>query len=136
MKLFRILFWAGLFVLGLMVPVSVKPALAATCSGANCTGLFASSTGCNATNSSDPNYIIRSNGKIERRYSSICETKWTRVTNVSGSSKYTAGSTRYGCSDYCAHQSIESGGWPPNSQPIANNSYVFTPQVWNAPSTK
>ncbi|HNB54855.1 MAG TPA: DUF2690 domain-containing protein, partial [Anaerolineales bacterium] len=72
-------------------------------------------------------YMINSGAKVERRYSTECDAKWTRITNVSGQTRYTAGSTKYGCSTYCYHQSVESGGNPPSSLPIPNNSMVYTP---------
>ncbi|MBI3243988.1 MAG: DUF2690 domain-containing protein [Chloroflexi bacterium] len=125
-KPLRILLFATLLLLGLWVPLPLPKALAA-CSGDACTGLYAGSAGCTANNASDPNYKLASGAKIERRHSDGCDADWTRVTNVSGASKYTAGSTRYGCTNYCSDQSVESGGYPPNSQPIANNQSVYTP---------
>ncbi|PWH18652.1 MAG: hypothetical protein DDG60_00010 [Anaerolineae bacterium] len=88
----------------------------------SCTGKFASYQGCAATNASDPNYWTFSGAKIERRESKDCDAKWTRITNVSGSTRYTAGSTNYGCARYdCGEQSIQSNG------AITNNSQVYTP---------
>lgn len=87
-----------------------------------CTGKFAGYQGCTATNSSDPNYWIYGSAKLERRQSAVCDAKWTRATNVSGSARYTAASTNYGCAYYdCQNQSVQSGG------AIANNALVYTP---------
>lgn len=76
----------------------------------SCTGRFAGYQGCTSTNGSDPNYIVYSGAKIEKRQSNDCNAKWTRVTNVSGQTRYIAGSTKYGGSTYDQHQSLQSGG--------------------------
>lgn len=113
--------------IGFLLPWEPSNVLAASCYGEGnssqptCTGLYAGPVGCTATNSSDPNYWTYNGAKIERRSSTICNAKWTRITNVSGSTRYTAGSTNYGCSNYCYHQSVQSSG------AISNGSQVYTP---------
>jgi hypothetical protein len=114
--------------IGFLMPWSPSDVLAAvSCYGEgtstlpSCTGKFAGYQGCTSTNASDPNYWIYNGAKIERRQSNDCNAKWTRITNVSGSARYTAGSTNYGCSAYCYNQSVQSGG------AIANGALVYTP---------
>lgn len=88
----------------------------------SCTGKFAPAMGCTATNASDPNYWTSGGAKLERRQSNNCNARWTRATNVSGFTRYTAASSNYGCASYnCGNQSIQSGG------AIANNLQVYTP---------
>lgn len=136
----RISLCAFLLALSFWIPLDPIDASAATCYGSTCTGLFAGTgagtTGCAAQ--SGTSYYYSGSAKFEGRISLTktqtstdrCDTGWTRVFNNSASSNlYVAGSTRYGCSNYCYDQSIESGGYPPNSQPIGPGQYVFTPMV-------
>lgn len=96
---------------------------AAMCSGSNCTGLYADSS-CSATGVGTPKYYGGS--KIESRQSTLyCLAQWTRITNVSGYTRWTAGDTRYGGSNYNSYQSVQSGAM------IAHNQTVFTPMVGN-----
>jgi hypothetical protein len=87
----------------------------------SCTGKYAGYVaGCTSDNASDPNYWVSSGAKTERRQSTACNAKWTRATNVSGYTSYVAASTKYGCSNYCYNQSIQSGG------AVAVNVSVYT----------
>ena len=124
----QLLICALMFALGVSGSIGVVQA-ASLCSGDTgpnpCTGKYADGAGCTATNDSDPNPLLVGGAKIERRSSNVCDTKWTRVTNVSGRSQYTAASTRYGCTNYCSAQSIESGGYSPY-QAIPSGAVVYT----------
>ncbi|MCC6568526.1 MAG: DUF2690 domain-containing protein [Anaerolineales bacterium] len=122
------LVFAIFLAIGFLAPWNPKAALAAVqCYGEgtatlpSCTGKFAGYQGCTSTNASDPNYIVSGGSKIEKRQSNNCNAKWTRVTNVSGQSGYIAASTKYGCSNYCYNQSIQSGG------SVVNGAQVYTP---------
>jgi hypothetical protein len=110
-----------MFLIGLMVPF--KSVSAAMCSGFDCTGLFADSS-CQATAGATAFYYA--SAYIEPRSSSVCKAQWTRVTNVATSSRWTAGSTRYGGVIYeMYHQSIQSGA------AISSGLSVYTPMVGN-----
>jgi hypothetical protein len=121
--------FAFFLAIGVLMPWNPSKVLAAvSCYGEgtptlpSCTGRFAGYQGCTATNASDPNYWVAYGAKLERRKSTDCNAKWTRATNVSGSTKYTAASTNYGCDQYqCGNQSIQSSG------AITNNAQVYTP---------
>jgi len=130
----RVVLCAIVFMLVLWLPLGAPAVKAATCYGSTCTGLFAGTgTGCSAT--SGTVFYFNGSAKYEGRISntSNCNAGWTRVYNNGAVSAYVAGSTRYGCANYCYNQSIESGGSPPYSQKILPGDYVFTAMVgpWN-----
>lgn len=133
----RVLLRTSVIALGLLVGAHYPPIpyALATCNGEACTGLYADALGCTPTNTSDPSPLVTGGAKIERRRSNNCDADWARVTNVSGTAKYTAAGTRYGCANYCYAQQTQSGGDPPNSQPIGNNSYVYTRMKGNGAAT-
>lgn len=133
-KLMQFVF-ALFLAIGFLAPWNPSIALAAVlCKGEgtatlpSCTGKFAGYQGCTSTNASDPSYIVSGGAKIEKRQSNDCDAKWTRVTNVSGQTRYIAASTKYGCSNYCSNQSIQSGG------AVANGAQVYTPMKGLTPT--
>lgn len=95
----------------------------------SCTGKFAGYQGCTSTNASDPNYIVSGGAKIEKRQSNDCNAKWTRVTNVAGQTGYIAASTKYGCSNYCSDQRIQSGGAVANGSHTPMKGLTATPTL-------
>jgi len=95
-------------------------AAAPGCSGSSCTGYNPETMGCGADAATGPTKTI-SGGKAENRQSPACNAEWERTRNTSGSSKYAAGSIRYGCADYCYAQSVRSPA------KIASGLNVFTP---------
>lgn len=109
------------FLTGYLLPST--SVFAAMCSGNSCTGLYADST-CTASAGSTAFTIY--SAYVEPRQSTVCKAQWTRVTNKASSTRWTAGSTRYGGLYYNSyHQSVQSGG------EIATNQAVYTPMVGN-----
>lgn len=103
------------------VPGVYSTAVAApSCSGSSCTGYNPETMGCGADAAPGPTKTI-SGKKAENRFSPACDAEWERTRNTSGSSKYAAGSIRYGCADYCYAQSVRSPA------KIASGLNVFTP---------
>jgi hypothetical protein len=124
-KAVRILLYASLFLLNVAIPFGVSPqstAIAAGCSGSGCTGLNPSTMGCGTGALTGP-YTSSGGALIENRYNTTCDAEWERTTNQSGSSRYAAGSIRYGCANYCYDQSVSS----PSA--IANGQAVYTPMM-------
>ena len=116
--------------LSFLLPFPAPRARAASCYGSTCTGLYAGSgTGYQATASTI--YYYYGSAKWQGRISgsSNCNACWTKVWNNGSVNAYVAGSTRYGCANYCYAQSVESGGPPPNSQKIGPGYAVYTPMV-------
>lgn len=131
----RVFIWTIAFAVGLLSPLPKQSETLGDnlCYGQgngqlpSCTGLNPNSMNCDGTDWG--NYYSNGGARVYRRTSSECNAKWTKIVNMSGQTRYTAGCTKYGGATYNYYQCVESGGWPPNSQPIANGSYVYTPMV-------
>lgn len=130
----KIAVFAIALTLSFLLPLPTPEAEAATCYGSTCTGLFAGAgTGCEA--SSSTSFYYYGSAKWQGRISGLapgstrCNAGWTKVWHNGTVNAYVAGSTRYGCANYCYAQSVESGGNPPNSQKIAPQQAVYTPMV-------
>ncbi|NUM47051.1 MAG: DUF2690 domain-containing protein [Anaerolineales bacterium] len=131
----RILIWTIAFAIGLLSPLPRQTETLGDneCYGLgngqlqSCQGLNPNSEKCDGITYG--NYFSNGGARLYRRYSTECNSKWTKIVNMSGQTRYTAGCTRYGGSHYDSAQCVESGGWPPNSQPIASGLYVYTPMV-------
>lgn len=111
----------SLFLVGLWTPLITYGVIAAPlCSGHACDGLNPETMGCgaDATTGTSKNLSI---GKAEHRISIACDAKWERTRLTSGSSKYAAGSLRYGCQNYCYDRSVRSPA------KIAVGQQVYTP---------
>ncbi len=131
----RIFIWTIAFAIGLLSPLPRQSETLGDnlCYGLgngqlpSCQGLNPSTMKCDGANWG--NYYLNGGAKLWRRTSSECNAKWTNIINNSGATRYTAGCTKYGGMYYDQYQCVESGGWPPNSQPIPNSYQVFTPMV-------
>src|ERR1051325_7081320 len=78
-KPFLVLLITTLFVIASSFPFATI-ALAATCSGTGCNGLYASSTGCGTATTRAIAYPASTT--LELRRSNDCQTWWTRITNA------------------------------------------------------
>lgn len=107
-------------VLGALAPITGQAVLAAGCNGSDCFGLNPNSMGCGADAATSASYTFSGGNKVENRYSVVCNAEWERTTNLSGYSRYAAGSIRWGCANYCQHLSVRSPGT------ISNYQYVYT----------
>ena len=119
---------ASLILLGTWIPFPANNTLAAGCYGSSCTGLNPHTLGCDNDAKTGPSKTVSENGgqnkaKVENRYSVVCNAEWERTRNKSSGSRYAAGSIRYGCANYCYHQSVSSPG------PISYNQVVYTPMI-------
>lgn len=78
----------------LMMGIAIMPfdsVSAASCSGSGCNGLDPQATGCATGAITVETKTITQNGssiKVELRWSSTCQTNWSRVTNTSSGSRY------------------------------------------------
>ena len=135
-RILRVPLCVIVLIVSLWLPIGAPIALASTCYGSTCTGLYPDGTGCAAQTSTG--YYYNGSAKYEGRISIVktdpsqvdrCDTGWTRVYNNGSVNAYVAGSTRYGCANYCYDQSTESGGNPPNSQKIAPGLNIYTRMV-------
>ncbi len=115
--------WAALLVIVALLPWRVLPAEAASCHGADCTGFYAPGKGCDTDAQTGPAQTFSGGNRVENRYSPTCDAEWERTRNLSGGSRYAAGSIRYGCANYCYAQSVSSPG------AIANGQQVYTPMM-------
>ena len=125
-KLIYSLLCLSLLIVGLWIPLPVTHSphvmAAPLCTGLGCDGLNPETMGCGADAQSGT-YVNLSGGvgRAQHRYSTACNAKWERTTNLSGANKFAAGSLRYGCSNYCYDK---SGSSPAK---IATNGQVYTP---------
>lgn len=101
---------------------------AASCYAETCTGYNPETMGCSADATSTGSKT-QSGAFIEERLSNTCNAAWERTKNVSGSSKYAAGSEKYGCANYCYSQNVSTTG------KIATGSLVYTPMKGPARTT-
>jgi len=127
-----LLVFSVFFAIGILFPWNMDVEASNQCYGEGtstkptCTGKLAGFQGCTTTNAQDPNWWQVSGAKVERRQSNNCFAKWTRITNISGQSRHTGGSTNYGGTHYNTHaQSIQSGG--SNPAKISSGQQVYTP---------
>lgn len=118
----KIVIMAIALALSFLLPLPTPRAAAAACYGSTCMGLNPNTMGCDADVRMGPQKQI-SGGVAQDRYSLACDAEWERTINQSGISKYAAGSSRYGCANYCYAQSVSSPA------KIANQAYVYTPMV-------
>jgi hypothetical protein len=80
-----------LFAVGSVAAVPASPVSAASCSGAGCNNLDPSATGCDSGAITVETQNITQNGssiRVELRWSSTCQTNWSRVTNTSSGFRY------------------------------------------------
>jgi hypothetical protein len=120
-KIVNTLLFLSLLLLGLWMPLQTSDVVAAPlCNGHECDGLNPETMGCgaDALTGTSKNLSI---GKAEHRISAACDAKWERTRLTSGSSKYAAGSLRYGCANYCYDRSVRSPA------KIAVGQQVYTP---------
>lgn len=100
-------------------PYPAQDVYAASCYGSSCSGYNPESMGCGADafNADDNSFgdLI-----VEKRASTTCDAAWERTQNISGSYMYAAGSTRFGCANFCYSYNVVS----PDT--IANNARVYT----------
>lgn len=108
-------------------PHTGDEAQAASCYGSTCTGYYAPAMGCTASGGSG--YLFVGGLYVEQRYASNCNSEWERTTNGSDGNRYAAGSIRYGCANYCYHQSVSSPA------AIASGQVVYTPMKGPASTT-
>lgn len=111
-------------VIGALVLVTRQPAMAAhNCYGTTCLGLNPQSMGCGTDALSAWSFTFAGGNKVENRYSTHCNAEWERTTNLSGGSRYAAGTIRqvnYGCGAFCTVLNVRS----PSA--IANGLAVYT----------
>jgi hypothetical protein len=110
-----------LLLLGLWFPLPALNVVAAPlCTGHGCDGLNPETMGC-GSDATTGTWKDLGNGRAEHRLSSACDAKWERTRLTSGTSKYAAGSLRYGCANYCYDRSVRSPA------KIAVGAQVYTP---------
>jgi len=109
----------GFLLAGAWLPFPQSPAQSHVCYGLSCHGYSPAGTQCSNDGYTGPQFTS-AGAKVENRYSVHCNAEWERTTNVSGGSRYAAGSIRWGCANYCLNWSVSSPGL------IANGSQVYT----------
>lgn len=129
-NMLRMVISFGFLMAGAWLPFPQSPSQLHNCYGLSCHGYSPASTQCSNFASTGAQFTS-SGAKVEDRYSLHCNAQWERTTNVSGGSRYAAGSIRWGCANYCFSWNVSSPGT------IANNAQVYTlmaaPDVYVAP---
>ncbi len=131
-KFLRSFVFVLLIFIAALLPYPSLKTEAASCYGSTCTGYNPDTMGCGdsaytATSGYFGDVIVEF--RVSPTGDGNCDAGWERSQNISGSSMYAAGSTRYGCGNFCYHQSVSS------PSQISNYMRVYTPMVGPSSTT-